>query len=136
MKDKVRGAGTLDNPFLGIFDSACNLLERDDNSGDGLNSGIDITIPADGVIVLAASDCCDYDFTGTLARGSYQLTINGASDLLDCGSCGSGAGVFYRVPTGEALGDGSRISVQVDVVDAEGNRLSQEFSGTEALMVR
>ena len=41
------GAGTLGDPFLGLFDSDCNILAINDDS-NGLNSRLIITIPEDG----------------------------------------------------------------------------------------
>lgn len=71
------GKGTLSDPYLGFFDSNCNLIALNDDSGGYLNSRLEITIPADGVFVLAATRCCDSGFYGTYGGGSatYQLTI-------------------------------------------------------------
>jgi len=129
------GAGTLVDPVLEVYDSACNWIAGSDFGGDGLNARVRVTVPPDGVLVLGAKQCCDF-IEPPPTGGTYRLTVQGVSDRFDCGTCGSGAGVVYRVPTPMVLGDGSRISVQVDVVDAEGNRLSKAFSGAEALIVR
>ncbi len=65
----------LGDPFLGLFDSGCQLLASNDDSG-GLNSRLQFAIPDDGVFILAATSCCDGDFSGTGgSSGSYQLTI-------------------------------------------------------------
>jgi hypothetical protein len=58
---------------MGVFDSDCNLLYVNDDSGS-LNSHLEINIPADGVFVVAATTCCDDSFEGG-GNGSYQLTI-------------------------------------------------------------
>ena len=68
------GKGTVEDPFLGAFDSSCNLIGMDDDSGGNLNSRLEFTIPSDGIYVLAATVCCDSGFNGG-GNGSYQLTV-------------------------------------------------------------
>lgn len=68
------GAGTLADPFLGFFDSACNLVSLNDDGGGNLNSRLVITVPADGILVLGVSRCCDGSFSEG-GFGSYRLTI-------------------------------------------------------------
>lgn len=58
LQGATTGAGTLGDPFLGFFDSACTLLSFNDDSGT-LNSRLIITVPADGVFVLGVTRCCD-----------------------------------------------------------------------------
>ncbi len=65
--------GTLGDPFLGFFNSDCNLVALNDDS-NSLNSRLEITIPADGVIILGATECCDSGFNGG-GNGTYQLTV-------------------------------------------------------------
>jgi hypothetical protein len=70
------GMGTLSDPYLGLFDSACNLLAISDDFL-GLDSRLDFVVPADGVYILAASSCCDPEFTGGGgSTGSYTLRIS------------------------------------------------------------
>jgi PKD repeat protein len=66
--------GTLGDPLLGYFDSACNQIAAANDGGIGLNAGLAITIPADGVFVLAVTQCCDFGFDQG-GSGTYQLTI-------------------------------------------------------------
>lgn len=68
------GKGTLGDPFLGFFDSGCNLLATNDDGGGNLNSRLDITIPSDGIVILAATRCCDSGFDQG-GGGTYELTI-------------------------------------------------------------
>ncbi len=77
------GAGTLFDPFLGFFDSGCNKVSINDDGGVGRNSRLIITVPDDGVFILAVTDCngfvecTDVDFMlGNI--GSYRLTISEA----------------------------------------------------------
>jgi hypothetical protein len=71
------GAGTLPDPVLGLFDTDCNLLVTDDDSGVGLNSRLRFDVPPDGVFVLAATSFPDFGFSGDGAvSGTYLLTIS------------------------------------------------------------
>lgn len=81
LEGSATGQGTLGDPYLGLFDSNCNLLAINDDSGT-LNSRLYFTVPADGVFVLAASGCCDYNFDGSHGyTGTYTLTIAQAPQL-------------------------------------------------------
>jgi hypothetical protein len=66
--------GRLSDPYLGVFDSNCNLIYVNDDSNGSLNSHLDITVPADGTFVVAATRCCDGGFSGG-GFGSYELTV-------------------------------------------------------------
>lgn len=68
------GAGTLADPFLGFFDSSCNEVSLNDDGGGNLNSRLLLTVPADGLIVLEVTRCCDGSFSEG-GFGSYRLTI-------------------------------------------------------------
>lgn len=67
------GQGTLSDPFLGIFDSSCQLLILDDDGGTGLNSRARFNVPPDGMFVATVTACCDSTFEGG-GVGSYLLT--------------------------------------------------------------
>lgn len=67
------GSGTLGDPLLGIFDSACSLIVVNDDSGT-LNSRAVVTVPADGRIVVAATAYPDFEFVG-YGEGTYRLTV-------------------------------------------------------------
>jgi hypothetical protein len=78
LEGAATGKGTLPDPFLGLFDSNCNLLVADDFAQ------LRFVIPPDGVFILAATSCCDGGFTGDGgSSGSYELTI---TPLLLAGS--------------------------------------------------
>jgi hypothetical protein len=53
----------LGDPFLGLFDSDCNLLAINDDT-NGLNSRLNFTAPENGLFVLGATNCCDGNFEG------------------------------------------------------------------------
>jgi hypothetical protein len=78
---EATGHGTLPDPFLGLFDSNCNLLATNDDSGT-LNSRLVFPVPADGVYVLAATACCDSSFTEG-GVGTYRLTIVPSRNTCD-----------------------------------------------------
>ena len=70
------GKGTLEDPYLGLYNSACNLVQINDDYGSNRNSRLRMVVPQDGVIILAASSCCDDTYTGQGdSSGSYQITI-------------------------------------------------------------
>jgi hypothetical protein len=75
------------------------LLKSNDDSGAGQNSRLRFTVPADGVFVLAASSCCDNQFTGAGSdSGTYELTTSPAPP-----SIGSIAGRIVDALTGQPL---------------------------------
>jgi hypothetical protein len=52
------------------------LFNINDDNGGSLNSRLQITIPFDGIVILAATSCCDNSFAvGGDGIGSYTLTI-------------------------------------------------------------
>jgi hypothetical protein len=67
------GQGTLGDPFLGLFDSACSLVAVNDDSGS-LNSRLIFETPADGIVTLGVTACCDGGFEGG-GEGSYVLSL-------------------------------------------------------------
>ena len=76
LEGQATGKGTLSDPLVAVFDSFCSFPVVDDNSGTAPNARLQLAVPADGVLVVAASSCCDYGFTGGgLSSGSYQLTL-------------------------------------------------------------
>ena len=95
LEGQSTGKGTLADPFLGLFDSNCNFITLNDDSGS-LNSHLEISVPDDGIFVLAATVCCDYGFFGG-GNGSYQLTVAPIQYL------NSIRGVVTDAVTGKAL---------------------------------
>jgi hypothetical protein len=76
LQGSASGNGTLPDPFLGFFDSSCNLIEISDDYLS-LDSRLVITVPADGSFVLAATGCCDGSFEGFHSySGTYLLTLS------------------------------------------------------------
>jgi hypothetical protein len=74
LEGAVTGKGTLEDPVLGFFDAACNLIEVNDDGGVGLNSKLALTIPDDGVFILAATAYPDFGFLGG-GVGNYEITV-------------------------------------------------------------
>lgn len=83
------GAGTLADPFVGVYSSSCSRIAYADNDptgGNWLDARLEVQVPADGVFVVAASGAYDWDFSGQgEGSGSYTLTVR-------------------RVPVAEAIG--------------------------------
>jgi hypothetical protein len=97
LEGRDSGGGTLRDPFLGLFDSDCRLLRLDDDSGS-LSSRVITFAPADGVLILAASSCCDPEFRGDPGvGGTYRMIIRSAALLQSIG------GRAVDAITGDAL---------------------------------
>jgi hypothetical protein len=93
------GAGTLSDPFLGLFDTDCNLLASNDDASGSLNSRLVFDVAPDGTFILAATAFADDQFTGDgSSSGTYQLTISEAPP-----SIGSISGRIVGAPSGEPL---------------------------------
>lgn len=75
LEGQSTGKGTLQDPFLGAFNSFCNLIAINDDNGS-LNSRLQLTVPFNGIVILAATSCCDNGFSvGGEGIGSYTMTI-------------------------------------------------------------
>ncbi|MEZ4513967.1 MAG: carboxypeptidase regulatory-like domain-containing protein [Chloroflexota bacterium] len=71
------GGGTLSDPFLGAFNIDCYGLSMGDDYNGSHDSRITIVVPRSGILILAATSCCDYQFVGNQgASGTYQLHVN------------------------------------------------------------
>ena len=89
------GQGTLGDPYLGLFDSSCNLIAANDDSGT-LNSRLIFQVPADGIAILGVTACCDGDFVGG-GEGSYFLGLSRVTAIESI------AGRIIDGETGEAV---------------------------------
>lgn len=70
------GAGTLEDPLVGVLSSDCAVQAIADYGGAGLDAATGVTVPADGVLIIAATSCCDYDLQlGGPGAGSYRLDV-------------------------------------------------------------
>jgi PKD repeat protein len=74
LEGQVTGQGTLVDPVLGAFDSGCNQIAINDDGGVPPNSRLALSIPPDGILILAVTEYPDTGFNqgGT---GSYRLTV-------------------------------------------------------------
>lgn len=69
--------GTLQDPYLGLFDGACNLLQVNDDAGTTANASLQFAVPASGLFVIAATSWDDANFTGQgEGGGTYQITVS------------------------------------------------------------
>ena len=65
---------TLVSPLLAALDSSCTALGE--NDGYGPNARLEVVVPADGVLIVAATSYPDYGYTGQgSSAGSYRLTL-------------------------------------------------------------
>ena len=88
----IENGTPISDPLLGFFDSDCNLIAYNDDYLS-LNSRLIIEVPSDGVLILAATLCGDFSFTGNHGgQGTYQMTlsrfaaigsISGATGMVD-----------------------------------------------------
>ncbi|HZR02898.1 MAG TPA: hypothetical protein VFA81_06985, partial [Burkholderiales bacterium] len=70
---KMQGQGALVEPMLGVFSGDCaSLLGRDFQFGQPAR--LIVTVPADGVVILAASQYPDFDFTFG-GVGAYRIDV-------------------------------------------------------------
>jgi Matrixin/Bacterial pre-peptidase C-terminal domain/FG-GAP-like repeat len=67
------GAGTLDDPYLRVFNNASVLVAEDDDDGAGRNSNLTYTPGQSGTYYIAAGAFSDND------TGTYRVTISGPS---------------------------------------------------------
>lgn len=78
-RGSASGGGTLQDPYLGVFNSACGLVwyaDDDPTVANRLDARIEFQVPSDGVFVVAASSAYDWDFTGAGGgSGSYTLSV-------------------------------------------------------------
>jgi hypothetical protein len=97
----IVGVNTDFDPYLGLFNVQCNLLDfNDDKIIPGINnnsnhntnvhgstrsetdSRLQFIIPDNGVFILSASSCCDANFNGNgNTNGNYQITIVDTSPI-------------------------------------------------------
>lgn len=77
-RGQASGSGTLSDPFVGAFTSSCGYLAYDDDgAGVGFDARVEVTVPADGTLVIAASSSFDWEFAGNgSSAGTYSLRIS------------------------------------------------------------
>lgn len=81
-KGSDTNSGTLGDPYMGWFNSACELQQINDDFLS-LNSRLVVNAPADGVIIIAASSFDDPELTGSgFGIGSYELSIENAPPAI------------------------------------------------------
>ncbi|MCB9431185.1 MAG: carboxypeptidase regulatory-like domain-containing protein [Ardenticatenaceae bacterium] len=71
------GDGTLYNPFLAVLSIDCNIISFGDDFNGSYNAYVTVVVPHSGVVILAATSCCDYLLTGNAGiSGSYRLQVS------------------------------------------------------------
>ncbi|HET9385323.1 MAG TPA: PKD domain-containing protein [Gemmatimonadales bacterium] len=74
LEGQATANGTLENPFFGVLDGDCNVIAFVDDGGEGTNARALITLPASGILTVAATACCDFGLNAG-GVGTYELTI-------------------------------------------------------------
>jgi len=122
LEGAATGQGTLSDPFLGFFNSACELQALNDDYG-GLNSRLNLTIPGDGIYIMAATTCCDSEFLGG-GIGTYTMTVI-VPALID-----SITGTVVDADTSAPLPD---VYTELDRCDLSGcwNWMGSQFTGPD-----
>jgi hypothetical protein len=83
LKGLDSSSGTLEDPLLGIYDSSCTLTAANDDSGVGRDAQWLYRVPADGVVIVAATGTGDFSYTGTSTyTGSYQFKFGKPSNVV------------------------------------------------------
>jgi len=125
LEGESTGKGTLADPFLGFFDSSCNLVDFNDDVGVGFNSRLVLTIPDDGVFILAVTLCCDGEFLGGGA-GTYEITV---APFLAIGSI---SGRVVDALTGSPLPGDTEPFAFVQLLRCRGDEGCSEVNGQPA----
>jgi hypothetical protein len=73
LQGAATGTGTLNDPFLRLYDGAGGFLDQDDDSGDGLNSRLAFTPGTTGTYFVSAGDFGDND------PGTYRVSVAGTA---------------------------------------------------------
>lgn len=69
--------GTLPDPFLGFLDGNCTPLAYNDDFQGSSNARLVLTVPANGILILAATAFDDLGFNGAHRfTGTYQLILS------------------------------------------------------------
>ncbi len=98
LEGQATNQGTLPDPFIGLFDSNCNLLALNDGYFSP-NARLMFAVPTDGMFILATTSCCDGVFSGQGgSSGTYRLTIRLAPPAI-----GSIHGRLIDAITGQPL---------------------------------
>lgn len=70
------GLGSLSDPFLGILSADCSAVLALNDDFNGFDSQIQLSVPANGSFIVAATSYSDYGLTGAgYYTGSYQLSL-------------------------------------------------------------
>lgn len=77
LRGQGSGAGTLYDPLVFVQSSACEYLSYDDDGGGDLDARAEVMVPADGILVIAATSTWDWELSGNgNYAGSYNLRIS------------------------------------------------------------
>ena len=114
------------DPVLGVFDSGCNLLvfNDDDEAGGTYHSRIGmVTVPDDGVIIVAVTRYADFGFAGEAAPvgGSLPYTVVVAPSSFE------GLLITGVTPCDVTVEDGGRCVFSAAVLNATNETFEGKF---------
>ncbi len=119
------GGGTLVDPYLGAFDSNCDLIQISDDY-NGPDSRIETFIPPDGILILAVTACCDSSFEAG-GVGSYTLTV--AEPVV----AGPVTGRLVNARDGEPInGDNTYVSLELQRCSDPSSCFFQAYTTTDS----
>ena len=105
------GDGTLNDPYLRLFDANGNLLDEDDDSGNGIESSLTYTAPESSTYLSAGS--YDDNDSGSYLLSTYELQEN--SDAAE------NTNTIYSLTPGESfsgllnpVGDRDWVAIELD----------------------
>ncbi len=93
--------GTLDDPFLYLYDSSGVVLARDDDGGAGYNANLAYTATANGIYYLGVSDSMESEI-GTYTVKATTVVDDYTASTATTGSLAIGS---YKTGSIESVGD-------------------------------
>ncbi|MGQ0502138.1 MAG: hypothetical protein ACT4P0_05950 [Panacagrimonas sp.] len=118
LQGDAAASAPLDNPVLGLFlnsGTGCNLEAYSDSFGSGSfgTARLSVTVPADGIVIAAASGYFDASFVGAHSQsGAYRLEIAEAVEATVRGR-------LINASTGAPLKSSSPQNARVDIIQCD-----------------
>lgn len=102
LRGERSGLGSLPDPLLGVLSSDCSVVLALNDDFNGLDSQIQLTVPADGTFIVAATSYADFGLTGAgYYTGTYQLSL----DVQEQTNALSVSGSIVDAQTGSPVSD-------------------------------
>lgn len=99
------GGATLLDPLVGVFSAtggACALRTYADYGGTGYDPGLTVAVDSSGELLIAATACCDFDFSGQVFEGGRDYCFG--AQTISGTFCGykSADGTFRKLSPEQA----------------------------------